>query len=111
MGDLTITDDSPSLVLDEVEALNGNITVTTPGDLDAREVVLLNDWNHDAASDTEGDGTDEDFGAANVIQLTAGGTLTVGFISGGEFAVDAAEAEEIRSEDVVRQIFDAVEVP
>ena len=53
-GDLEVSDESGRLVLDEVEVLNGNVTVTTTGDLEAREIVLLNDW--DGSSSEEGAG-------------------------------------------------------
>ena len=85
-GDLEINATAPLLVLDQVEVLNGNITVNASADLEARKIVLLNDWNHNPESDPEGDGLDEIFGTPNVIHLTAGGEITVGTITGGLYA-------------------------
>ena len=93
-------------------------TVIASGDLEAREIVLINDWNHNPESDPEGDGLDELFGTPNVISLTAGGELTVGTITGGLYAQNETEAAEnevirggTRASVVALASFDQAESP
>ena len=85
-GDLTVNNSRiGALILQSVEVTNGNIHVTTLGDLTAENVVVLTDWN-----------TNREPPSANVITLESGGTLTVVHVSGGTYAATEEEAAQIR---------------